>query len=190
MKHLQQLGSAKNLKPVLRDTSIPVNSSVNDAGKDHHKKKFDHYVNQKSSYHGSKNLNYLQVMEGANILSYNSGGANAHFERTENIVDIYDAYNGYYSVKSREKKGGRSERVFIHKNPKNPKDTVSEKFMLQKKLNSESKMSHLVYDVKETWHNKTTVRSGASKDGKVLDFIMFKEKLAKIKSNFFGEPNH
>jgi hypothetical protein len=190
MKHLQQLGSAKNLKPVLRDTSIPINSSVNDTGKGRRKKKYDPYMDQKSSYHGSKNLNYLQVMEGANILSNNSHGANAHFQRTENIQKIYHENTEYYSVKSRERKCGHSERVLIHKNLKNPKDTANEKLVLQKKLNSESKVSHLVYDVKESWHNKTTVRSGAPKDGKGMDLIMFKEKLAKIKSNFFGEPNH
>jgi hypothetical protein len=42
MKHLKQLGSTEYLE---RGTSIPINSSVNDTGKDHYRKKFDHYVN-------------------------------------------------------------------------------------------------------------------------------------------------
>jgi hypothetical protein len=118
---------------------------VNDAGKDHCRKKFDHYVNQKTSDHGSKNVNYLQVMEGANILANNSLSAN--FEKTENIVRIFDANTVNSSVnpvKSRERKGGRSEWVFIHKNLKNPKDIVSEKIVLKKKLQSESKVPSLV----------------------------------------------
>jgi hypothetical protein len=188
MKHLMQLGSTEYLE---RGTSIPINGSVNDTGKNHYRKKFDHYVNQKTGYHESNELNYLQVMDGANILANNSHGKN--FEKTENIVRIFDAKtanNPVNPVKSREGKCGRSERVLFHKISKNPKDIVSEKLVLKKKLQSESKVPSLVYDVKESWHNKNMVRSGAPKDGKVSDFIMFKEKLAKIKSNFFGETNH
>jgi hypothetical protein len=130
-------------------------------------------------------------MEGENILANNPHGKN--FEKTENILRIFDANtadNPVNPVKSSEAKGGRTQRVLFHKISKNPKDIVSEKLVLKKKLKSESKVPSLVYDVKESWYNKNMVRSGAPKDGKVPDFIMFKEKLAKIKSNFFGETNH